>query len=580
MLYPQSNPLRQALDISGIWDFCTDPQHVGEAEGWARGLPTSRPIAVPASWNDQYLDLHDYLGLAWYQTTFDLPWGWEGRKICFRFGSANYLASAWVNGELAGRHEGGHLPFEFDVTALVRQQQNRLVVRVDGSLAPDRVPPGNVPPDPNDVFANQNYPAASFDFFPYCGIHRPVWLTARHPDGIDDLQITTAIDGAHGEVAVELWAGATAGMARFHVSGHGMQASAEAPIAGGRAAATLAIPSAMLWEPGAPNLYTLAVEVHQDGAPIDQYALPIGIRTIAVDGDQLLLNGNPVVLRGFGRHEDFAIAGRGLLPPVIVKDYALLDWIGANSFRTSHYPYSEEMLMLADRLGYLVIAETPAVGLFFAAAGLARRLELCRQYTHELIARDRNHPSVIMWSLANEPHSRPGVSKSFFAELYHLARSLDTTRPVTIVSYKGLPEESFEFLDVVCLNRYFGWYSEMGQLDLGLDRLSAELDALHARYPKPLILAEFGADAVPGLHALPPEMFSEEYQADFITRYVALLDTKPYVAGQHVWNLCDFKTAQAVHRVGGMNYKGLFTRDRQPKLAAHRLRAMWRKMRG
>ena len=185
---------------------------------------------------------------------------------------------------MPGSHEGGHLPFEFDISALVQPQQNRLVVCVDGSLAPDRVPPGNVPPDPNDVFSNQNYPAASFDFFPYCGIHRPVWITARHPDGIDDLKVTTGIDGASGEVAVELWAGAAAGVARFHVSGHGTQVSAEAPISGGRAAAALTIPSALLWEPGAPNLYTLAVEVHQDGAPIDQYTLPIGIRTIAVDG--------------------------------------------------------------------------------------------------------------------------------------------------------------------------------------------------------------------------------------------------------------------------------------------------------
>lgn len=575
MLYPQSNPLRQALDISGIWDFCIDPESAGEGGGWAQGLPTSRPIAVPASWNDQYLDLHDYLGLAWYQTTFDLPWGWDGRMISLRFGSVNYLASVWVNGQPVGSHEGGHLPFEFDISALVRPQQNRLVVCVDGALAPDRVPPGNVPPDPNDVFSNQNYPAASFDFFPYCGIHRPVWITARHPDGIDKLKVTTGIDGANGEVAVELWA-AGRGVARFLVSGHGAQVSAEAPISGGRAATALTVPSALLWEPGAPNLYTLVVEVHQDDAPIDQYTLPIGIRTIAVAGDQLLLNGKPIILKGFGRHEDFAIVGRGLLPPVVVKDYALLEWIGANSFRTSHYPYSEEMLMLADRLGYLVIAETPAVGLFFAEAGLARRLELCRQFTQALIERDRNHPSVIMWSLANEPHSRPVVSKPFFAELYQLARSFDTSRPVTLVSYKGLPEESFEFLDVVCLNRYFGWYSEIGQLELGLTRLSEELDALHTRYPKPLIVAEFGADALPGLHTMPPEMFSEEYQAGFIARYVELFNSKPYIAGQHVWNLCDFKTAQAVHRVGGMNYKGIFTRDRQPKLAAHRLRALWK----
>ena len=575
MLYPQSNPFRQSVDLAGIWDFRSDPAGVGERDGWFRGLGAGRPIAVPASWNDQFVDMSDYLGLAWYQTTFDLPWGWDGKQIHLRFGSVNYLASLWVNGEFAGSHEGGHLPFQFDISPLVQPRANRLVVCVDGALAPDRVPPGNVPPNAGDVFANQNFPPASFDFFPFCGIHRPVWITARHPQGIDNIQVTTNVDGAGGEVAAKIWCGAAHAVAHFQISGHGMQGSSEVAVIGGQAATVIPIPDAALWEPRAPNLYTLQVEVRQAGKPIDQYALPIGIRTIAVEGDRLLLNHKPILLKGFGRHEDFPVVGRGLLPAVMVKDYALLEWIGANSFRTSHYPYSEEMLMLADRLGFLVIAETPAVGLFFAEDGLDRRLALCRQFTQELIERDRNHPSVIMWSLANEPHSRPVVSKPFFAELHQLAQTLDATHPITLVSYIGLAEESFDFLDVVCINRYFGWYSETAQLEAGLHRLAEDLDAIHAKYPKPMIIAEFGADAVPGLHALPPEMFSEEYQAEFVSRYIELLDTKPYVAGQHVWNMCDFKTAQAVHRVGGINYKGVFTRDRQPKLAAHKLHELW-----
>jgi beta-glucuronidase len=145
-----------------------------------------------------------------------------------------------------------------------------------------------------------------------------------------------------------------------------------------------------------------------------------------------------------------------------------------------------------------------------------------------------------------------------------------------VVSYLGLGEEAFEFCDVVCLNRYFGWYTQMGRLDEGCEPLSAELDKLYKKFPKPLILSEFGADTIPGHHAQPPEMFSEEYQAEMLARYIALCDSKPFVAGEHVWNLCDFKTGQAVHRMGGMNLKGVFTRDRRPKLAAHRLREMWR----
>jgi len=216
------------------------------------------------------------------------------------------------------------------------------------------------------------------------------------------------------------------------------------------------------------------------------------------------------------------------------------------------------------------------VGLFFAEEGLERRLNVCRQYIQELVARDKNHPSVIAWSIANEPHSSLPAAKPFFRNLYDLCKSLDPTRPSTVVSYVGIAEESFEFLDIMCLNRYCGWYSESGQLDLGVAHLAAEIDAMYEKYKKPLVMTEFGADAISGYHAQPPEMFSEEYQAELLARYLQLFKTRPFVVGEHIWNLCDFKTGQAVHRMGGMNMKGVFTRDRRPKLAAHRLRELWR----
>ncbi len=194
-----------------------------------------------------------------------------------------------------------------------------------------------------------------------------------------------------------------------------------------------------------------------------------------------------------------------------------------------------------------------------------------------MIERDKNHPSVVMWSLANEPHSkRPGAA-AFFKNLTQLARNLDKTRPITLVSYLGTAEESFRFLDVVCVNRYFGWYSEPGDLDKAIPRLSKDLDAIHRKFKKPILVTEFGADAVPGSHADPPTMFSEEYQAEMIERYLKVIGQKPYVSGAHVWNLNDFRTAQATHRPNGINYKGVFTRDRKPKLAAHTLRKIWAK---
>ena len=254
----------------------------------------------------------------------------------------------------------------------------------------------------------------------------------------------------------------------------------------------------------------------------------------------------------------------------------VMKWINANSFRTSHYPYSEQQMDLADRLGILVIDETPAVGLFFAEEGLARRLELCRKMTRDLIARDKNHPCVIAWSIANEPNSAHPNAKAFFHKLYELARSLDATRPVTLVSYNGVQEEAFDFMDLLCLNRYYGWYNHVGQIEAGAAKLSQELDAMYNKWHKPLILTEFGADTIPGHHAQPPEMFTEEYQVEMLTCDIQVLRSKSFVVGEHVWNMCDFKTAQGVRRVNGMNYKGVFTRDRRPKMAAHRLRELWK----
>jgi beta-glucuronidase len=578
MLYPQFNSFRQAHDLSGFWDFCFDREQAGEAQGWAGGFNHGCPIAVPASWNDQFEDGRDYLGPAWYQTRFDLPWNWQDKRIWVRFGSVNYLAEVWLNGTHLGRHEGGHLPFEFDISALVKPQGNCLVVRVDGELAFDRVPPGNVTGEAIDFFPNHagNYPQAQFDFFPFCGIQRPVLLYATPLQALQDLTIVT--DLADGMARVQVRAqkcDPAVARARLTLSGHGLELSAETGFNGDAAEALLSVPEPALWSPAAPNLYELRVEVCQADVVLDAYTLPIGIRTVAVDGDRLLLNGQPIYLTGFGRHEDFPVVGRGLLPPVIVKDYALMQWIGANSFRTSHYPYSEQMLALADRLGFLVIAETPAVGLYFNEEGLERRRELCLQYVGELVARDKNHPAVIMWSVANEPHSKPPEARPFFRQLCAEAHALDATRPVTLASFVGLAEEAFEFCDVLCLNRYSGWYSQGGDIARGMRLLSEDLDAIHQKYAKPLILTEFGADAVSGMHAQPPEMFSEEYQAELIERTIEVLRQKPYVIGEHVWNMCDFKTSQGVGRVGALNHKGVFTRDRRPKLAAHHLRKLW-----
>jgi beta-glucuronidase len=182
-----------------------------------------------------------------------------------------------------------------------------------------------------------------------------------------------------------------------------------------------------------------------------------------------------------------------------------------------------------------------------------------------------------MWSMADEPHShRPGV-KGFFKNLADLIHELDEARrPITVAGDIGIGDDSNYFCDVICINRYWGWYTHPGDLDKAMKVFSEDLDSLYKHFKRPIFVTEFGADAIPGHHAEPPEMFSEEFESEMIKRYIEVIKTKKFVVGAHIWVLCDFKTAQATHRAGSLNWKGVFTRDRRPKLAAHTLRKLWK----
>lgn len=588
-LFPQQNDFRNTLNLSGVWKFKKDSLGVGEKEGWFNGLNNYRSIAVPGSWNEQFDDMRDYLNVAWYETETYIPAGWKGQQIFLRIGSANYAAKIWMNGLPLGTHEGGHLPFAFDIGSHIKwNASNRITIQIENVLKPDRVPTGG------DVATNffNNFPKTNYDFFPYTGLHRAVWLyTVPATASISDVTIKTNFTATEGvmEIKVERRGNATAG--KITVTGNGQNIESPVRFSGAVATATIRVPNVRLWSLDDPFLYSVAVTLNQGNKIIDRYTTETGVRTIAATDKQILLNGKPVFLKGFGKHEDFPIFGRGAALPVMVKDFSLLKWIGANSFRTSHYPYDEEYMNMADREGILVIDEIPAVGLFFHGDSmqLQRRQMLCKQYINELIARDKNHPSVIMWSVANEPFPAnlgmitsgqevKGADRAIpsLKELIGEAKRLDSTRLATFVGVMGGPSDWLALGDVVCVNRYWGWYSNPGDIKTGASMLSAELNRLHRILQKPVIITEFGADTYPGMHADQAEMFSEEYQTEFIKAYLDVADSKDFMAGMHVWAFADFKTSQGIVRFNGMNYKGVFTRDRRPKMAAHYLRSRWK----
>ena len=592
LLYPHESATRSVRDLSGMWRFQMDPTDQGETQRWfAAGLPRPRPIPVPCSWNDLFDDARDYFGTAWYETEFHLDPAWKGRRLHLRFGSAVYRAKVWLNGEYLGEHVGGHLPFAFDVTGLAHDgQPNRLSVSVENKPLLDRVP--SVPDMRTARMYQVDFPQTAYDFFPYCGLHRPVVLFTTPDVHLQDITVTTGLSGGTGAVDLAIAvSGAWSGSATVTISGGPKPVSVSVGVRDGAGAGQVKLPGVRPWSPEDPFLYRLTVRLGGDAAG-DEYALKIGVRTIEVKGSEIRLNGKPIFLTGFGKHEDFPIHGKGLDLPVLVRDYELLKWIGANSFRTSHYPYSEESLMLADEYGLLVIAETPGVSLVFMDPPdiIEARLRQLSQATSELVHRDKNHPCVIMWSLANEPIPKPfhtvndvppgavETGTKFFERLFAHARTLDKTRPIALVSVQNGPADWVGQGDVICTNSYNGWYAVSGQIDEATATLEREIAALRSRHgDKPVIFTEFGADAVAGVHSQPAEMWSEDYQAQLIEAYWRTLRKHPYIVGAHPWAFADFKTAQGIMRVGSLNQKGVFTRDRRPKLAAHKLRELWAK---
>jgi beta-glucuronidase len=590
MLRPQRNRYRDLLPLDGLWTFRADPEDHGEALGWPAGFDAEADVAIPGSINEQLAErgYRDYIGAIWLSTRFAVPAHFAGKRLALRFGSADLRATFWLNGVLLGEHALSFLPANFALGDRVAAgDEALLVIRLDGRLDAAHPLPGIDVQTYRDERRPRDevYPPVRYDFFPYLGLHRSPQLVAEPALGLHRLWVETDFDPETGTgVAHTTVSAPIDGELRLILRDAAGQriANASARLRSGEEhRVELRLSHASPWSPVSPKLYCLTVTLHDGDDEIDAYALDIGFRRVRVVGSALELNGEAVELRGFGMHEDFPVVGKAHLPALMVKDFELLRWVGANSFRTSHYAYAEEVLDMADRRGFLVISEVASVNLDFRRVGDSTLPRHCAMIDAQ-IARDRSHPCVIAWSLTNEPGYLAEAdyktrSDTYFAALFAHARSLDASRPLTganVGGRHGDDDPLYAHCDFLMLNRYVGWYEAPAQLDRATEMVEAELDRLAARYGKPMLISEFGADAVAGMHASGDQLFTEEFQARFIAAYWRLIAKHPAVIGGHIWNFADFRTAQH-HRRVMLNHKGVFTRTRDPKLAAWTLRRIW-----
>ena len=592
MLKPQHNATRELVNLDGIWNFKVDFNDEGFAKGWAASaLDTQLDIAVPSSFNDLFtsVEIREHTGWVWYQRKVRVPRGWASDRINLRIDAATHEGVVFVNGQKVAEHVGGYMPFSADITDLVSASEEfTLTIAVSNVLTNETIPPGRVVTRDNGK-KQQTY---LHDFYNYAGLARSVWLYSTPSVHVTDVTVVTDFAGSVGSVSY-----------RAEIAGHSGESvevkltdqDGKVVASGAGASGNLTVPDVKLWQPGNAYLYKLTVSVKNGSELVDEYSLNVGVRTVKVEGTKFLINNEPFYFTGFGMHEDHVVKGKGHDNAFLVNDFELLKWVGANSFRTSHYPYAEEVMDYADRHGIVVIDETAAVGLnqsfssmfggpklptFGPETANEKTQASLLQAVRELIARDKNHPSVVLWSITNEAETGIPEAVDFFKPAFELVRELDPTRPHTYINVMTEPFGKClvaPLADVICLNRYWGWYEDHFDLENAQLHMEAELKGWTEKYNVPFIITEYGADTLAGAHSIHNLPWSEEYQSEFLAINHAAFDKFPAVVGEHVWNFADFQTKPGIFRVLG-NKKGAFTRDRQPKAAAHALRDRWTKL--
>ena len=523
---------RKITSLNGKWQIIIDPMEAGRSDWRAYyrneapksntdfkeyAFTNNKSLKVPGDWNSQSPRLYYYEGLIWYKKDFALQKK-PGRRYFIHFGAVNYKAIVYINGIICGKHEGGFTPFNFEITGQLRTGNNFIIVDVENKRSLDAIP------------------AMNFDWWNYGGITRDVNLVEFPETFIENYFIQLKKNSGN-EIT---------GWLKLNGSRRSQPIEIQIPQANINIKTTTnvegycsfhTIAQLHLWSPENPFLYMIQLKTETDSVKE-----LIGFRTIEVKGQDILLNGNSVFLRGICLHEEIPQEERRAWSEA--DDLKLLGQareLGCNFIRLSHYPYNENILRLADKMGILVWEEIPLwQNINFSNAAV---FENAQNQLSEMIQRDQNRASIIIWSVANETPIND-VRNKFLRSLVNEARRQDNTRLISAASnqtnYENrkvmINDPLGEVLDVIGINEYIGWYSPW--------QSNPEETKWESIYDKPLIMTEFGAEAKSGNHgdAAVAHSWSEEFQEEFFKKQIRMLKNIPFLRGTCPWILADFKS--------------------------------------
>ena len=552
----------ETMLLNGEWNYIVDVQEEGYYDyrmkpmqwGFFQNAKPQRPedlieydfdksptMQIPGDWNTQDERLFFYEGTVWFKKSFQAVPMQECRTLLY-FGAVNYHCHVWVNGKKAGEHIGGFTPFNFDISDLLIEGENTVIVKVDNKRHAEDVP------------------TQIFDWWNYGGITRDVMLVKVLPVYLEDYNLQlTSLEGRQLAFSVKLNMAEADHTVTLNIPELKLKKTIKTNADGTASISMKAKPQ--LWSPENPKRYQ--VEITLDNSTISD---SIGFRMIETRGKQILLNGQPIFLKGISIHEEKTNGGGRANSTEDAN--TLLSWakeLGCNFVRLAHYPHNENMVREAERMGIMVWSEIPCY--WTIAWTNPATYDNARQQLTDMIRRDHNRANIIIWSIANEtPHSRE--RDTFLGNLAKYARSLDNTRLISMAMevtgasnyVNRLNDNMNEYVDVVSFNQYVGWYRDVNDAP----KMRWEIP-----YNKPVIISEFGGGAKYGLHGAKNQRWTEEFQENLYIENLAMLDKIEGLAGTTPWILKDFRSPRRV--LPGIqdfyNMKGLMSDKGEKKKA-------------
>ena len=553
----QTHTVRRQTELEGMWDF--QPVTVPE-------IPAhfSYSLPVPGCW-EQHPEFLRYRGLGAYRRKIRIA---ESGNLRLEFKGVSHTADVFFDGRPVARHYNAYTPFSFTMKD-VSAGEHEITVLADNS------------------FSEKSALHVPNDYETYGGIIRPVALESVGDSFIERVEfrpfaergrwyasvraVVTGVCGRRKELEVRCRLGKQSFLVGAVAVAEGETAAAEC---------TAAFEDVRPWSGESPALYLLEAGLYEKGGdkPLDDLVERVGFRTVEVRGRSLCVNGKPVFLKGFCRHEDYALVGCAIPLQLMVKDLDLMRQMGANSVRTSHYPNDERFLDLCDERGIFVWEEGHARGLSLEQMQNPHFLPQSRECIREMIESHVSHPSIVIWALLNECASDLPEGRAVYQELIDEIRSLDSTRPVSYASCRFSSDICLDLVDIVSYNLYYGWYNDADPAQAW----PAQLDYIerHGGAGKPVIISEFGAAAVYGMRDPARPRWSEEYQSDLLEKCLAYYGGRDEITGTYIWQFADCRiTGEGdfyLSRPGNRNNKGVVDVYRRPKLAFETVKKLYR----